>query len=373
MTIPSNEASQEQVQYSTIGTTTIVAILCQITINLCFEIMRICHMEIQRMCCNLNLLQNLIVNQVRRRCHLRNASFKKADSRLDNIETHSSIMGATTKNLEVQLGQLATTINAQQRGAFPSNTEMNPNEQCKAITLRSGREIERSSSKESKSTPTVANNGQRKNKVEEEEIVNYTLRETDVLATISFPNNPPILSTPLPYPQHFQKQKLDKQFSKFLDIFKKIHINIPFADALEQMPNYVKFLKDIISKKRRLEEFEIVKLSEECSAILQKTLPQKLKDPGSFTLPCTIGNSFFDKFLCDLGASINLMPLSVFRKLGLGEMKQTTISLQLVDGSIKYPLGIIEDVLVKLIERVSLNGTFVKKRIGPSASSLRGS
>ena len=97
------------------------------------------------------------------------------------------------------------------------------------------------------------------------------------------------------------------------------------------MPNYVKFLKDIISKKRRLEEFEIVKLSEECSAILQKKLPKKLKDPGSFTLPCTIGNSFFEKVLCDLGASINLMPLSVCRKLGLGEKKQTTISLQLAD------------------------------------------
>ncbi|XP_042972995.1 uncharacterized protein LOC122304796, partial [Carya illinoinensis] len=150
------------------------------------------------------------------------------------------------------------------------------------------------------------------------------------------------------YPQRFQKQKLDKQFSKFLDIFKKIHINIPFADALEQMPNYVKFLKDIISKKRRLEEFETVKLSEECSAILQKKLPQKLKDPGSFTLPCTIGNSFFDKVLCDLGASINLMPLSVCRKLGLEEMKPTTISLQLADRSIKYPRGIIEDVLVKV-------------------------
>ena len=122
-----------------------------------------------------------------------------------------------------------------------------------------------------------------------------TLRETNMLPTISFLDNPFILSTPLLYPQRFQKQKLDKQFSKFLEIFEKIHINIPFADALEQMPNYVKFMKDIISKKKRLEEFETVKLSEECSAILQKKLPKKLKDPGSFTLPCTIGNSFFEK------------------------------------------------------------------------------
>ncbi|XP_050280871.1 uncharacterized protein LOC126721844 [Quercus robur] len=248
------------------------------------------------------------------------ARFKTSDSQLDNIETHCSNMGAIMKNLEVQIGQLATTIIAKQRGTFPSNTEVNPKEQCKAITLRSGREIERSPSKETESTPATPNNGQSKNKVEEEEIIDDTLRETDVPPSISFPDNPPILSTPLPYPQH----------------------------ALEQMPNYAKFLKDIISKKRRLEEFETVKLSEECSAILQKKLPQKLKDPVSFTLPCTIGNSFFDKVLYDLGASINLMPLSVCRKLGLGEMKQTTISLQLADRSIKYPRGIIEVVLVKV-------------------------
>ena len=133
------------------------------------------------------------------------ARFKKSDSRLDNIETHCSNMGATMKNLEVQIGQLATTINAQQRGTFPSNTEVNPTEQCKAITLKSGREIEWSPSKETESTPTAPNNGQSKNKVEEEEIVDDTLRETDMPPTISFLDNPPILSTPLPYPQCFQK------------------------------------------------------------------------------------------------------------------------------------------------------------------------
>ncbi|XP_068636070.1 uncharacterized protein [Aristolochia californica] len=225
-----------------------------------------------------------------------NARFKKTDSRLDTIETHCSNMGATMKNFELQIGQLATTVNAQQREAFPSNTKVNPKEQCKAITLRSGREIERSPSKESKSTPTAANNGQSKNKVEEEEIVNDTLREADMPPAISFPDNPPILSTPLPYPQSFQNKKLDQQFSKFLDIFKKIYINILFANALEQMPNYVKFLKDIIFKKR----------------------------------------------------SIYLMPLSVGRKLGLREIKRTTISLQLAYRSIKCPRGIIEDVLVKV-------------------------
>ena len=97
------------------------------------------------------------------------------------------------------------------------------------------------------------------------------------------------------------------------------------------MPNYVKILEGHHFQEEKVGGVRIVKLSEECSAILQKKLPQKLKDLGSFTLPCTIGDSFFDKVLCDLGASINLMPLSIYRKLGLGEMKQTTISLQLTD------------------------------------------
>ena len=86
-----------------------------------------------------------------------------------------------------------------------------------------------------------------------------------------------------------------------MEVFKKLHINIPFANALEQMPSYVKFVKDILSRKIRLSEFEIVNLTEECSAILQRKLPHKLKDPGSFTIPCKIGNSIFERALCDLG------------------------------------------------------------------------
>ena len=141
---------------------------------------------------------------------------------------------------------------------------------------------------------------------------------------------------------------MDDQFSKFLSILKQLHINIPLIEALEQMPKYAKFFKDIISKKQKLEEHETVMLTEESRAILQKKLPPKLKDSGSFTIVCNIGKSYFDRALCDLGASINLMPLYVFRKLGLGEVKPTTISLQLADRSIKYPRGVIENVLVKV-------------------------
>ena len=108
-------------------------------------------------------------------------------------------------------------------------------------------------------------------------------------------------------------------------------------EALEKMPNYIKFMKEVMSKKRRLEEFQTVNLTKECSAILQRKLPQKLKDPRSFTIPYTIGNSSFDMALCDLGAILNLMPLSIFKTLGLGEVKPSIIYLQLAERSLTYP------------------------------------
>ncbi|KAJ9558375.1 hypothetical protein OSB04_012989 [Centaurea solstitialis] len=152
----------------------------------------------------------------------------------------------------------------------------------------------------------------------------------------------------LPFPQRVKPKNVDDQFKKFLDVFKQLHINIPLVEALEQMPSYVKFLKDILNKKRRLGEFETVALTKECSALLTDKIPQKLKDPGSFTIPCSIGGKEVGHALCDLGASINLMSLSIFKKLGIGEARPTTVTLQLADRSIAYPKGKIEDVLVKV-------------------------
>ena len=133
-----------------------------------------------------------------------------------------------------------------------------------------------------------------------------------------------------------------------MEIFKKLHINIPFAEALEQMLGYVKFMKDILDKKRKLGDYKTVAPSEKCSAILQKKLPLKLKDHSNFTIPCTIGSALFEKALCDFGASINLIPFSIFKKLNLGEAHPTTITLQLADRSLTHSCGIIKDVLVKV-------------------------
>ncbi|XP_075103775.1 uncharacterized protein LOC142178341 [Nicotiana tabacum] len=114
------------------------------------------------------------------------------------------------------------------------------------------------------------------------------------------------------------------------------------------MPSYAKFLKEILSSKRKLEEVYVVMLTEKCNVILQNKLPQKLGDPDSFTIPCTLAGVYFEKAFYDYGASINLMPFSIFRKLNLGEMKDIGVSLQFADQSTKKPKGIIENMLVRV-------------------------
>ncbi|PNX82945.1 hypothetical protein L195_g038982, partial [Trifolium pratense] len=114
------------------------------------------------------------------------------------------------------------------------------------------------------------------------------------------------------------------------------------------MPTYSKFLKEILSNKRKLDEDSTVALTEEYSAIFQNKMPPKLKDPRSFSIPCVIGNYVIDKALCDLGASVSLMPLSISKKLNLSDLKPTRMSLQLADRSVKYPVGILENIPVRI-------------------------
>ena len=114
------------------------------------------------------------------------------------------------------------------------------------------------------------------------------------------------------------------------------------------MPNYAKFFKDILSKKKKIAEEGIVNLTATCSAVIQKSLPAKMKDPGSFTIPCSIGKHEFKEALCDSSASINLMPLLVVQRLSLGELTPIEITLQMDDKSMAQPEGVFEDVLVKV-------------------------
>jgi hypothetical protein len=137
-----------------------------------------------------------------------------------------------------------------------------------------------------------------------------------------------------------------------MQLFSQHHMNIPFGEALDQMPVYVKFMEDLLTGRRKPKDDENIALSENCSVILQKKLPPKLKDPGAFTIPCSIGPVDIGRALCDLGVRINLMPLSMMKKLGCGEPKPTRMTLNLADRSISHPFGVLEDVLVKVNELV---------------------
>ena len=129
-------------------------------------------------------------------------------------------------------------------------------------------------------------------------------------------------------------------------MFKKIEIDIPFSEALTQMPQYVKFMKDILSKKIKITEEGIVNLTATCSAVIQKTLQEKMT--SSFTIPSKIEDADIGKALCDSGASINLMPLSVAKRLSLWEVNPTAMTLQMADRTLAHPEGILEDVLIKV-------------------------
>ncbi|GJW58673.1 reverse transcriptase domain-containing protein [Tanacetum coccineum] len=158
----------------------------------------------------------------------------------------------------------------------------------------------------------------------------------------------PSKSSNLPFSSRLKKQKKDDEDVRLLSIFKQIHINLPFLEAMIHMPKGAKVLKDLLSHKEKLEKAaSSVKLSEECSAIIQRSLPQKERDLGSFTLPCLIGPLAVKNALADLGASINLMPHSLFRRLGISKLKPTKISIQLAYRSIKYPIRVCENLLVK--------------------------
>ena len=141
---------------------------------------------------------------------------------------------------------------------------------------------------------------------------------------------------------------MEEQFSKFLDMFKKIEINIAFVEALAQMPNYAKFLKDILSKKRRFSEEGVMSFTTTYSAVVKTNLPLKMQDLSSFIIPCTIRSFEFGKALCDSGTSINLMPLSVVKRLCLGDLIPTTMTLQMEDKTMAQPEGVLEDVLIKV-------------------------
>jgi hypothetical protein len=260
-------------------------------------------------------------------------------------ETRSSI-----HNLEKQMRQVASNavkLGAQMNGKLPSQT-LNPKENVSAIMLRNGKELERQRSKQIEM--------EEKEEIETELSIkkkhpppSQTKTTTNTPKVIPHSMNSSFKTIP-PFPvSSFRSKKEDKE-KEILEVFKKVELNIPLLDAVKQIPKYAKFLKELCTTKRafKLKGYETVNMGEVVSAVVQKNMPLKQKDPGAFTIPSVIGNANFKRALCDLGASISVMPKHVYDFLSLEPLNKTSIVIQLADRSFVYPLGVIEDVLVKI-------------------------
>nr|GEV18163.1 hypothetical protein [Tanacetum cinerariifolium] len=222
-------------------------------------------------------------------------------------------------------------------GPLPRNTIANPKGELKTITTQSGLVLD---GPFVPMPPPFIN-------LKEDKHVEETLTDPKLAEyTIKDPRHPHI-----PYPsrmnQEKQQEKDEIQIHKFWQMFKHLHINITLADALILILKYQKMLKALLSNKEKLLELANTPLNENCSAVILKKLPKKLKDPGKFLIPCGF-SELKCKALADLGTSINLMPLSVWKKLGLPELISTRMTLELANRAIYTPAGIARDVFVSV-------------------------
>ncbi|KAL7583580.1 hypothetical protein Lser_V15G43526 [Lactuca serriola] len=212
------------------------------------------------------------------------------------------------------MGDIVTSISKlESRGKLPSQTEKNPN--VNVVTLRSGKQAGESSSK-------------KKPREEEEEIevipVEVPIIKNDAQAGVAKKAAPlvtPIVTQP-PFPSRLSTSKKNMEEKEILDTFRKVEVNIPLLDAIKQIPRYA------------------------------KKLPPKCKDPGMFTVPCKIGDVTFSSAMLDLGASINVMPYSVYESLNVGPLSETGVIISLADKSSVFPRGVLEDVLVQVNQLV---------------------
>ena len=182
--------------------------------------------------------------------------------------------------------------------------------------------------------PKIAEETKKEKEAEPERII---IREDSMKK-----NMPPL------FPQALRGKKKITNQTEIWEVLRQVKVNIPLLDMIKQVPTYAKFLKDLCTVKRGLGIEKKAFITEQVSAIIQSKTPVKYKDPGSPTISVNIGGTCIDKALLDLGASVNLLPYSVYKQLGLEELKPTNINLSLADRSVKIPKGIVEDVLVKV-------------------------
>ncbi|GKA31785.1 reverse transcriptase domain-containing protein [Tanacetum coccineum] len=241
-------------------------------------------------------------------------------------------------------------------GTLPSNTIPNPKGEMKAITTRSGVAYE---------GPSIPTNPSPK-KVVERETEETTDKEQSNFQGSTAQIPPPVIpiSIPkpdvsrnlpkpnIPYPSRLNQEKFSEKASyqkeKIFQMFQDLRFDISFADALFLMPRFDPTIRNLLMNKEKLLELAKIPLNENCSAMLLKKLPEKLRDLDKFLIPCNFPGMDVCHALADLGASINLMPLSFWKKLSLPELTPTRMTLELANRSITHPKGLAEDVYVKV-------------------------
>ncbi|XP_069146031.1 uncharacterized protein [Solanum lycopersicum] len=174
------------------------------------------------------------------------------------------------------------------------------------------------------------------------EVEDNTVKDAEVPKKVT-----PMHRPPPPFPQRLLKKTENGKYRHFITMLKQQSINVPLVEALELILGYAMFMKDRVTKKRSI-TFENDDRMQHCSAISKRSFVQKKEDQDALTIPCTIGLLHFAKALCDLGACINLMPLSFYKKLGLDDPKPTAMRILMVDQTVKRRIGILHDVLVKV-------------------------
>jgi len=264
---------------------------------------------------------------------------------IEKQETINTQNAQTMADLKDTLAKFTSALSFQEKGKFPSQPQQNPRgqynatasssesqhmDQVKSVTtLRSGKVIEKPTLEPCEKDDESISEG--KEGVESE----HCKEKTD---------SPPAL----PFPHAITKQRKVNHNSEIFETFKQVRISIPLLDAIKQVPSYAKFLKDLCTVKRKLNVKKKAFLAKQVSAILQNNNALKYKDPGCSTISCFIGEHKIERALLDLGASVNLLPYSVFQSLNLGELKLTFVTLLLADRSVKVHRGIVEDVLVQV-------------------------
>ncbi|GJV27492.1 reverse transcriptase domain-containing protein [Tanacetum coccineum] len=263
---------------------------------------------------------------------------------------HQATMLQQNNKLENMLSNYFQMNKPSGSGSLPSNTVVNPKGDLKAITTRSGVSYDGPPIPPPFSPyPKVV---EREPEVTRDLVQPSTKKvqppDDQTQAPTFEPVNAPKPKPNLPYPSRLNSQKLrdrnDHQMMKFLQIFRSLHFDLSFSDALLHMPKFASTFKNFLSNKEKLFELANTPVNENCLAVILKKLPEKLGDPGKFLIPCNFPEIVECLPLADLGASINLMPLSIWRKLSLPELTHTQMILELADRSTTRPTGIVEDV-----------------------------